>query len=100
MTFAGQIIECKGVADLLHAWRALDSRVRGGVNSSWSARIFRAAGVPGPDAGALDELDCPAFVGFRDDVGEWLLASDLAVVPSHVEPLGNATLEAMRTACL
>ena len=25
----------------------------------------------------------------------WLQAADIAVVPSHVEPLGNATLEAM-----
>jgi glycosyltransferase involved in cell wall biosynthesis len=42
------------------------------------------------------QLLCPCrFVGFRKDVGEWLLASDVAVVPSHVEPLGNATLEAM-----
>ena len=41
-------------------------------------------------------LGCPArFVGFRSDVDDWLLASDIAVVPSLVEPLGNATLEAM-----
>ena len=41
-------------------------------------------------------LGCPArFVGFRKDVPDWLTAADLAVVPSHVEPLGNATLEAM-----
>jgi glycosyltransferase involved in cell wall biosynthesis len=39
---------------------------------------------------------CPArFVGFQTNIGEWLLASDVAAVPSHVEPLGNATLEAM-----
>src|SRR5206468_2258265 len=42
------------------------------------------------------QLGCPVrFVGFQKNVGEWLLASDVAVVPSHVEPLGNATLEAM-----
>jgi glycosyltransferase involved in cell wall biosynthesis len=41
-------------------------------------------------------LGCPArFVGFQEDVWAWLTAADLAVVPSHVEPLGNATLEAM-----
>src|SRR5205085_1984273 len=46
--------------------------------------------------GLAGELGCPArFVGFQKNVGEWLLASDVAVVPSHVEPLGNATLEAM-----
>ena len=45
------------------------------------------------------ELKCPArFLGFQKDVNDWLLASDIAVVPSHSEPLGNATLEAMAVA--
>lgn len=35
------------------------------------------------------------FTGFQRNVPEWLIATDIAVVPSHVEPLGNATLEAM-----
>jgi glycosyltransferase involved in cell wall biosynthesis len=35
------------------------------------------------------------FVGFQKNVPQWLTGSDVAVVPSHVEPLGNATLEAM-----
>jgi len=30
-------------------------------------------------------------------VPDWLTAADVALVPSHVEPLGNATLEAMAT---
>src|SRR5262249_12527648 len=33
--------------------------------------------------------------GFRDDVAAWYLASDVVALPSHVEPLGNVTLEAM-----
>ena len=42
------------------------------------------------------QLGCSArFVGFQKNVVEWLTASDVAVVPSHVEPLGNAALEAM-----
>src|SRR5205823_5389138 len=42
------------------------------------------------------EVDCPArFVGFQKNVPDWLTAADVATVPSHVEPLGNATLEAM-----
>ena len=41
-------------------------------------------------------LGSPAkFLGFQGNIGQWLIAADLAVVPSHVEPLGNATLEAM-----
>src|SRR5207302_431401 len=35
------------------------------------------------------------FMGFQSDLRPWLTAPDVAVVPSHVEPLGNATLEAM-----
>jgi glycosyltransferase involved in cell wall biosynthesis len=37
----------------------------------------------------------PLFQGFQKNVPCWLTASDIACVPSHVEPLGNATLEAM-----
>src|SRR5260370_6416549 len=45
---------------------------------------------------AASQGDCPArFLGFQAEVGPWLRASDLVVVPSHVEPLGNVTLEAM-----
>ncbi len=35
------------------------------------------------------------FVGFQKNVPQWLTAADIVLVPSHVEPLGNATLEAM-----
>ena len=43
-----------------------------------------------------EKLGCPArFVGFQRNIPQWLMASDVAVVPSHAEPLGNATLEAM-----
>lgn len=35
------------------------------------------------------------FRGFQKNVDFWLDAVDLVTVPSHIEPLGNATLEAM-----
>ncbi|MCC7009107.1 MAG: glycosyltransferase family 4 protein [Acidobacteria bacterium] len=35
------------------------------------------------------------FLGFRPDAPRLLPAFDVVAVPSHVEPLGNATLEAM-----
>jgi glycosyltransferase involved in cell wall biosynthesis len=97
VAFAGQVIERKGVADLLRSWSLLadgpardaDLLVIGDDlqgNGRYRAEMERLAA----------ELRCPAqFVGFRKDVGEWLTAADVAVVPSHVEPLGNATLEAM-----
>lgn len=96
VTFAGQIVERKGVADLLHAWARL---------ARWHARAELV--VIGDDLEGQGKylaemkhlaqtLNCPArFAGFQKNVPLWLMASDIAVVPSHVEPLGNATLEAM-----
>jgi glycosyltransferase involved in cell wall biosynthesis len=95
--FAGQIIERKGVADLLHAWSLLASAV------SEHAELF----IVGDDLennGAYrrrmeslaKEISAPArFMGFQRNVAQWLTAADICVVPSHAEPLGNATLEAM-----
>jgi glycosyltransferase involved in cell wall biosynthesis len=36
-----------------------------------------------------------SFPGFRRDIPDWLRASDCAIVPSHVEPLGLAVMEAL-----
>jgi glycosyltransferase involved in cell wall biosynthesis len=97
VTFAGQIIPRKGVADLVRAWAVLAPQVRkgaalvivgddlegGGKHRIEMEQLARTSGVEAK------------FVGFQKNVGKWLLASDIAVVPSHAEPLGNATLEAM-----
>jgi glycosyltransferase involved in cell wall biosynthesis len=97
VTFAGRVIETKGVEELLRTWATLAP--------AWGERAELV--IVGEDLDgngryrremqALSEaLGGPArFVGFQEQVGDWLLASDLAVVPSRVEPLGNATLEAM-----
>lgn len=97
VAFAGQIIERKGVADLLRAWALLDAPL-----ASTAELLIVGDDVQNKGAYRIEmqklagELHSPArFVGFQKNVGEWLLASDVAVVPSHVEPLGNATLEAM-----
>jgi glycosyltransferase involved in cell wall biosynthesis len=97
VTFAGQIIERKGIADLLRAWALLDPNVRQQAALLLIGDDLRGAGAYRLAMQQLaGELRCDAqFVGFQKNVGEWLRASDIAVVPSHVEPLGNATLEAM-----
>jgi glycosyltransferase involved in cell wall biosynthesis len=94
---AGQVIERKGVADLIRAWSLLSPAARAA-----GALIVVGDDLAGQGAYRLEmeelahKLDVQArFVGFRKDVPEWLTAVDFAVVPSHVEPLGNATLEAM-----
>jgi glycosyltransferase involved in cell wall biosynthesis len=97
VTFAGRLHPDKGVADLLRAWSKLQP--------VWESRAELL--VVGDDLvgrGAYRrqmqelaaDLRCVArFVGFQDNVAPWWLASDLAVVPSRVEPLGGVILEAM-----
>jgi glycosyltransferase involved in cell wall biosynthesis len=96
-TFAGQIIERKGIADLLRAWALLRDQGSGRAELLILGEDLQGQGQYRAAMQQLaGELGCaPRFVGFQKNVGEWLLASDVAVVPSHVEPLGNATLEAM-----
>ena len=97
VTFAGQIIERKGVADLLQAWALVDSNLR---KQADLLLIGDDLAGDGKYRVAMQQLASQLqydvrFVGFQKNLGEWLIASDIAVVPSHVEPLGNATLEAM-----
>jgi glycosyltransferase involved in cell wall biosynthesis len=97
VTFAGQIIERKGVADLLRAWAILDPSQRDHAELLVVGDDLAGKGQYRTEMESLAaSLGVAArFVGFQKHVAEWLLASDVAVVPSHVEPLGNATLEAM-----
>lgn len=95
--FAGQIIERKGVAELIRAWSLLDAALTARASLIIVGDDLKGQGQYRRSMQELaNQLNCPAnFVGFQRNVDEWLLAADLAVVPSHVEPLGNATLEAM-----
>lgn len=97
VTFAGQLIERKGVADLLQAWALLDNTIQQTAQLVLIGDDLQGQGQYRLAMQQLaHQLQCDVhFVGFQHNVGTWLLASDLAVVPSHVEPLGNATLEAM-----
>jgi glycosyltransferase involved in cell wall biosynthesis len=97
VAFAGQMIERKGVADLLQAWSMLEKGLQNVAELLLIGDDLTGEGNYRLEMEKLaEELGCaPRFVGFQKNVGEWLQASDIAVVPSHVEPLGNATLEAM-----
>jgi glycosyltransferase involved in cell wall biosynthesis len=95
--FAGQIIERKGVADLIRAWAHIPAPVR---ESAQLVVVGDDVAGGGAYRREMEHLaareNSPArFVGFQRNVPEWLTAVDVATVPSHVEPLGNATLEAM-----
>jgi glycosyltransferase involved in cell wall biosynthesis len=95
--FAGQIIVRKGVADLLEAWARLSANLRDSAELLIVGEDLEHKGAYRAEMEQLAaRLAVPArFCGFQKNVGAWLLAADISVVPSHVEPLGNATLEAM-----
>jgi glycosyltransferase involved in cell wall biosynthesis len=103
--FAGQIIERKGVAEVLRAWaelRGSDRGARGCGFGDEAELVIVGDDLEGKGAyrakmeALAAELACGArFAGFQKNVPVWLTAADIVLVPSHAEPLGNATLEAM-----
>ena len=95
--FAGQIIERKGVADLLHAWHELREKWSAAASLVVVGDDLEGKGAYRAKMESLAaELGITArFVGFQKNVPTWLTAADIVLVPSHAEPLGNATLEAM-----
>lgn len=95
--YAGQLVERKGVADLVRAWGLLPAAARAAADLVIVGDDLAGKGAYRAEMERLArETGCPArFVGFQTNVPDWLTAADVAAVPSHVEPLGNATLEAM-----
>jgi glycosyltransferase involved in cell wall biosynthesis len=98
VAMTGQIAEVKGIWDFVEAARILASRE--------SEPIFVVLGddlkTEGKTRRAMEDrvsaLGLSArfkFLGFRRDAPRMVQAFDIIAVPSHVEPLGNATLEAM-----
>lgn len=96
--FAGQVIERKGVKELLDAWKKIDSE-------KYRSKLVLIGDDIQNDGAYRKQMQTYArsegiqatFMGFQHNVPEWLQAADIAVVPSREEPLGNATLEAMAT---
>ncbi len=97
VAFTGQIIPRKGVADLLRSWSRLPSDSRSRAELVIVGEDLQNAGAHRREMEELSrELNTSArFVGFQKNIQAWQAAMDIAVVPSHVEPLGLVTLEAM-----
>jgi glycosyltransferase involved in cell wall biosynthesis len=95
--FAGQVIELKGVADLLRAWALLPSEQRNRAELVVAGDDRQTGGkYLAAMRGLVNELGIRVrFTGFVKDVGLWQTAASIAVVPSHLEPLGLVSLEAM-----
>jgi glycosyltransferase involved in cell wall biosynthesis len=98
VALTGQVAEVKGIWEFIEAAAILERR---GVPAQ-----FAVLGDDLKGKGALRERaeqrvreqglsDCVRFLGFRPDAPRLIPAFDVVTVPSHVEPLGNATLEAM-----
>ncbi len=98
VAIAGQVAEVKGIWDFVEAARL--------VAASSADPLFVVLGddlkTGGTTRRAMEERvaalglrDRFKFLGFRKDAPRLMQAFDIVAVPSHVEPLGNATLEAM-----
>jgi glycosyltransferase involved in cell wall biosynthesis len=94
----GQVAEVKGIWEFVEAARHLVSRgiaatfavLGDDLRGSGALRVAMEARVR--EQGLADRF---RFLGFRRDAPRLIAAFDIVAVPSHVEPLGNATLEAM-----
>jgi glycosyltransferase involved in cell wall biosynthesis len=98
VAMTGQVAEVKGIWDFVAAADILvrrapdpffavlgdDLKNGGATRRAMEARVS-----------ALGVADRFKFLGFRNDAPRLAQVFDVVAVPSHVEPLGNATLEAM-----
>ena len=98
VAITGQIAEIKGIWDFVAAAQILAGR--------GTEPLFAVLGDDLKNGGAtrraMEERVAALglshrflFLGFRKDAPQIVQAFDVIAVPSHVEPLGNATLEAM-----
>jgi glycosyltransferase involved in cell wall biosynthesis len=98
VAMTGQIAEVKGIWDFVAAAEILANRgpdpffvvLGDDLKNGGATRRAMEARVS-----ALGLSERFKFLGFRKDAPRLVQAFDVIAVPSHVEPLGNATLEAM-----
>ena len=98
VVLSGQVVEIKGIWEYIEAARMLTAA---GVGATWvvlgedllgKGETRRKAEEMVRAAGMADRF---RFLGFRRDAPTLIPLFDIAAVPSHQEPLGNASLEAM-----
>jgi len=98
VAMTGQVAEVKGIWDFVAAAETLVKRgpdplfVVLGDDLKNGGATRRAMEARVAAAGMSDRF---RFLGFRKDAPRLVQAFDVIAVPSHIEPLGNATLEAM-----
>jgi glycosyltransferase involved in cell wall biosynthesis len=85
--FAGRLEREKGVDDLISVWRA-------GKPEHGVLLLLGSAGIKDPVS--MEDLpDGAEFRPWSSDVASYMAASDIFVLPSHVEGMSNSLLEAM-----
>jgi glycosyltransferase involved in cell wall biosynthesis len=98
VVIAGQVVNIKGIWEFIEAARLLLGR---GVRATFvvlgddlreNGRTRREAEARVKALGLEDHF---RFLGFHRNASALIPLFDVVAVPSHVEPLGNATLEAM-----
>jgi len=98
VAITGQVVAIKGIWEFIEAARLLASEgvaatfVVLGDDLKGAGRVRREAEARVVELGLQDRF---RFLGFRPDAPSLIPLFDVIAVPSHVEPLGNATLEAM-----
>jgi glycosyltransferase involved in cell wall biosynthesis len=98
VVISGQVTEIKGIWEFIEAGRLLNERgVPGlfvvlGDDLRENGRTRREAEQRVRDLNLTSRF---RFLGFRPDAPSLIPLFDIVAVPSHIEPLGNATLEAM-----
>lgn len=88
--FVGRIVKEKGIFEIVHAFRKLRS-LRDDVGLFLLGDGHDSALV----RKQLSRIPDAYLVGFQDDVGSYLAASDIFLLPSYREGLPTALLEAM-----
>jgi len=98
VALTGQVAEVKGIWEFVEAASILAARgpeamfVVLGDDLKTNGEKRREMEARVREHGLTDRF---RFLGFRGDAPRVVQAFDIVAVPSHVEPLGNATLEAM-----
>lgn len=98
--FVGQINRHKGVQDLIKAWAHLN-KMRSELDTCAELVIVgddlkNQSHYRKKMEQLAETLSVKArFVGYQDDAKQWFRGFDITIVPSHDEPFGLVTIEAM-----
>jgi len=101
VVLAGQVAEVKGLWDYIDAAEMLNTRGLPVVFAVLGDDLLHKGAVRRDAERVVKERglsEVVRFLGFRPNAQRLIPAFDIVAVPSHIEPLGNATLEAMASA--